>query len=514
MRIQAAPLHLYALNQRHKVVRLEVEPGSQATASIRKQVPTKAEVSEHQDELGKARDQRLQRGLSGPGLGRVVPKDASLRPSSYTMGSYGDDVSLGFIQGMARVGQVEDFKIEVLTRAPKTIAKKLKGSNISIIPTKVPSSTWTEDYSERTVTGATLVPVKINSDLVDEAVFPQRVRRFYGADQVPPKRFQNKLPRQMRWRFPRAHFSVHGAVSSSNLQRMPISRAVSLNQMVRETASHIEGGNMLCGTLPNGQGYALIGQDSVAVTRAKLSQDLGKRVGQGEALDWIAKDLGLERENVHAIEQPGEFHVDMRILCAAPGQVIVNDAREAYRIQSGWMREAYQKAKPRPLPADASPAKRKRHRELTRTWRQRGVRLKKQLQAMRGEAQKRARFEARTLADLMKTGLSIHRMPAVFVDPRDPRRDIANFVNGRGGTNLKGERFYIGLGSRTPMEELAADYLMRKIPTGFSKIYFLDSRLTQPTLDMSGGIKCRTKPFGAVVESRPVPRRFFRIQQS
>lgn len=498
--LRGQSVHLYALDQRDDLVAIDVDALQPHRSCQQPPMLTRSQARETVDrEQGRLRNQRLS-GKAGPRLGRVVPKDASVMPESYTMATGGDALSLGFIRGMARVGQLEDFRIEVLASAPKTIARQLREPNLRVLPTKIPSSTWTEDYGEHTVGGGTVVPARIQASLVDEAVFPDRVRRFYGRAQVPPKASRAKLAEQMRWRFPRAHFSVHGAVSQGNRQRLLISRACRLGEPVREANSHIEGGNMLTGTLPDGQGYALVGKDSVAVTRLLMEQELGRRVGQREALQTIAKDLGIAPEHCHAIEQPGEFHLDMRILCAAPGQVVVNDARAAYQVQSQWMRESYQAARTRMTP---------------KKWRQRGKRLEKQLAKMRGVAQRRSRLEEKAVKDLRRAGLQVERMPAVFVDPRNPSRDIANFVNGRGGTNAQGERFFIGLGSSSKMERLAADYLMKKIPTGFSKIYFLDSRLTQQTLDMSGGIKCRTKPTGKVAPPRwlrhPWPSRVFSV---
>jgi len=66
-------------------------------------------------------------------------------------------------------------------------------------------------------------------------------------------------------------------------------------------------------------GLRLVGKDSVAVSREKLSWTWATCRQPGDA-GFHRQDLGIKKSDVFAIEQPGEFHLDMRIMCAAPAR--------------------------------------------------------------------------------------------------------------------------------------------------------------------------------------------------
>lgn len=440
-------------------------------------------INKLQKQLGEER----KKALSGPLVthDRLVPKDSSFNPESYLMYAPAyDSVSIEYADQMAEVGAVEGFRVQLMAPGGQTqiVRSKIQADDVEMIPTRVPASVWTEDYGEQTVSGGFVVPAKIErpsqvGDFIDE----DRERRFKDLD---------------------TDFSQHGRVSQGNFQRLLISAGESQAKPVREAFSHIEGGNVLSGSLTSGEGYALVGQDSVAVSRGVLSEDLGRDLTDAETLAYIASDLGLETRNVHSIEQPGEFHVDMRMMCAAPGQVILNDAREAYRLQEGWLREDHLKAEPK-LSDDAGFLRRMGYHVRHFVWRWQGSSLEGRLENMQEEAEERAAYEDLTAADLTRAGLRVDRMAAVFVDPRNPERDVANFVNGRSGVNEQGQRFFVGLGAEQRYEDYAAEKLLKDLPTGFHRVHFLDRDLTPSTLALSGGIKCRTKPSGTLVGAYP-----------
>ena len=441
--------------------------------------PSLGDVEKLQKQLGTARKQALSQPLVRHD--RMVPKDSSFNPESYLMyASAYDSVSIEYADQMAEVGRVEGFHVELMApqRTLGEVAQHVEAPNVEMVPTQVPAACWTEDYGEQTVSGQLVVPVKLpDPSEVEDYIDEDRKRRLQGVDR---------------------DFGKHGRVSQGNFQRLLISAGQNQSKPVREAFSHLEGGNVLGGSLQNGDGYALVGKDSLAVSREKLSLDLGRELSNTETLNFIASDLGLKPENVHAIEQPGEFHVDMRIMCAAPGEVILNDAREAYQLQEGWLREDHQAAEPK-LAEDAGFLGKLKYKTKHFMWRWRGSRLESRLENLSEEAERRAVYEDITAADLAKTGLRVDRMAAVFVNPRRPGRDIANFVNGRSGVNEQGERFFVGLGAEERFEEYAANKLLGELPTGFHRVHFLDRDLTPKTLALSGGIKCRTKPAGELV---------------
>ena len=96
-----------------------------------------------------------------------------------------------------------------------------------------------------------------------------------------------------------------------------------------------------------GERFALVGRDSIAVSRALVERHLGRPVGDSELWAAIAKDLGVEPARLHPVEQPWVFHLDMALTLLRPGTVVMNDAFEAFKLQAGWMREDYEAWRPR-----------------------------------------------------------------------------------------------------------------------------------------------------------------------
>ena len=441
----------------------------------------------------KSLDDQRKAALTGdqkePDIGRAIPKDDSFHPTDYLM--FADPqvpLDLNYAQRMAQVGQVEGFHVDLLTPTAQvaTVQQACPMPNVTVSPTEAKADTWSEDYGERTFGGGVVIPAHIADDdksIVSRAILDDRISRFYGADQVPSTTDPKELKAQIKAKFPLADFNQLGAVSRGDYQELLIGASQTDKWPIKEGFGSFEGGNVMTGTLKDGEGYALVGRDTLAVSKARIAEDLGHPVDDATALKLLAGDLGVDAKNIHAIEQPGEFHLDMRIMAAAPGEVVLNDSRKAYEVESAWARADYQAARPTdPSKLDA--------------WKADGAKLDDELKAMKAEDDKRAQWEDLSARDLNAAGLQVDRMAAVFTDLQKPDRDTANFVNGRGGTDANGGRFLIGLGATDREEAYAADQLLNKIPTGLDRIHFLDHKLTQDTLDQFGGIKCRTKPFG------------------
>lgn len=470
-----------------------------------------AELDKKLDSIEKARSNELHHLSQARPGSRAIPKDCSLHPSAFDM-SYdpGDATSLDYVKQMADIGTHEGFHIVVRTEGgtndANTVTHKLPKSlvsNVSIVPLPGRGDTWIEDHGEVTVDNTITVPACVgDATFNDDAIYRDRVTRFYPEAHIDAKLSGDELADEIDESYPRAGFPTLGAVDQRHNQQAMVALGLSARLPVRENFSYIEGGNVLPGTLPNGEGFALVGRDSIAVTRALLERDLKRSVTDREVYEAIGKDLGMKPDNIHPVEQPGTFHIDMAVGLLGPGQVILNDSREAARVQAQWLRDDYVASKPAEPPPGASLFKRWLYKSNLHRWEKRErEHTERLIEALDREAESRAFFEDMTARDLKKTGLTVYRVAAVFMDPDDPSKDIANFANIRQGTNSDGQRFIIALGGPERAEQYVAKKLLGEIPCDVRRVWFLDRTLTPLTLDLEGGIKCRTKGEGAVVSA-------------
>lgn len=380
----------------------------------------------------------------------AVAKDASIDPSAFHMvyDSW-DSASLGYINQMAAVGQVEDFHVVASCSSDGDCAqleKKVK-ANLTTVENPGRQDVWAEDHGEFTEDGVLVIPAMLPRDYdIGGAIEAGRERRFRGDTEM-------------------ADFSQHGAVNERWTQQEALAAAMATGASGYKMAvSYVEGGNMMGGKRADGTPYALVGKDSVAVTK-----DILRKAGHSrrDGLSQIARDYGYEKNQVFAIEQPGEFHLDMAMALAGPGQVLLNDSKAVADLQKGWVTEHYH------------------HRFFQ--WGK-----KKALAAIEARAEKLAAYEDMVEKDLRKAGLEVYRIPGCF--PASKVNSEMNFFNLRQGHNSAGETFAIALGGDERAEQAFAHTLLSEIPAGYQRIHFLDRELTPVTLDMSGGIKCRTKP--------------------
>lgn len=470
------PQHNAAAESWHKIVKVR-----------------KADLEDKMERLeaSRLRDlNHLDQAAAGP---RVVPKDCTLQPSAFNM-SYdaGDSTGLAFMNQMAHIGQYEGFRLVV--RATRGNVAEVKSDidrdampNVTFVPVPGHSDCWLEDHGEVTVDETVSVPAVIgDGKLIERAIDDDRLRRFDDED--------------------KADFAKHGRVDECGNQESLVAMGMASGMASRLNFSYIEGGNVLPGTLPNGDGFALVGKDSVAVTRALLERDLKRRVRKDEVIGAMAKDLGMKPDNVHPVEQPGTFHLDMAMGLLGPGQVLLNDSREAVRIQADWLREDMAGDKPQASRIDASWLTRGMRWMRMGLWKWRAHKCEKQIVKLQASAENRAWYEDRTLKDLKRAGFEVYRIAAVFPDPKGGDIDVANFTNIRQGTSPNGERFVIALGGDARAERYVAHKLLSEIPCDVKRVWFLDRALTPKTLDLWGGIKCRTKGEGTVAR-QPIPRR-------
>ncbi len=404
---------------------------------------------------------------------RVVPKDATLNPTDVTMflRSTGD-VSTRYAQQMSRIGEIEGFHVVagISDGSARSFKSALDGyNNVSLM--EIPhGEVWVEDYSEPTLTGGQVTPAIFSDSrgrLVSEAIADGREKRFRGTGLD-------------------GAFAYHGAVNQGKYQDAALARGIANQGPLRQALSYMEGGNIYTGTRANGEGYVLVGRDSMAVTQALLEEQTGRKWTESEVSKVIAADMGLKPDGVVPVEQPGAFHLDMRMTAIAPGEIVLNDSKAAAEQQIQWMKQAVEKQVASGSISDYDAKSKLRQ-------------IDDMARGMRQQAEKMAPYEELSAQDLRKAGFTVHRMAGSFVDPQKPTRDTANYFNARHGTNENGERFSVLMGGQTHEEAYVAQQLFELGGADLSRIHFLDPKVTQSTLDLMGGLKCRTKPEGDLV---------------
>lgn len=418
------------------------------------------------------REQRLQDRTS-TGL-RATPKDNSLNPTTVTMFTDSLSETSGvYAQQLAQIGQVEGFQVvlaghtgQIENIEAELDKKRVKNISFMSLPE---GEVWVEDYGEPLLQKGWVTPAIFEGDWIREAIDDGRKKRF--PEEVP------------------SDFGQLGQVHACQLQPTALGQAAALGGKAIQGLAYLEGGNTLTGTRKDGEAYALVGQDSLAVTKKLLKTRSDQRVKEA-----VASDLGLPVASVFAVEQPGEFHLDMRMMPVAPGEIAINDARAAAEQQIQWLEAQLQKDLQDPA-HDAQ--------ELRTQFSERS-------QNLREEANKRAKYEELTTRDLQAAGMKVHHLPGVFVDPDAPATDTSNFFNARHGVNEAGERFSIFMGGKPEEEAFLAEKLLHA-DLGLTRLHFLDPTQTASTLSLQGGLKCRTKPDGELVPlaelNRPVQNR-------
>jgi len=294
--------------------------------------------------------------------------------------------------------------------------------------------------------------------------------------------------------FKDAAYAQVGAVAERKSHKVMAGVALAKGTTIRASLTHLEGGNVLVGTQADGEGYALVGRDSLAQSRYILAKDRGKPVSDAALMAAVAHDLGIKPQHVVAVEQPGDFHLDMHMMPVAPGEVMVNDPVAAQQLSEQWERADHLRKKPAAPRAGASAATVETYNSDLAFWKELGQDAERNFKEAAARAQKQATAEERSIRDLEKAGIKVHRVPAVFGPRHAPQ---ANFINAEQGTNPKGERFYIALGGDPRAERVFVEALAA-IKPGIARIHFLDRDITMSTLVAGGGISCRTKAEGAL----------------
>lgn len=451
-----------------------------------------------------ARLARLQEPPTATTNPRVCPEDGSLRVRNMHMAMIGMDVAGDrFVVQMAQIGKLEGFNVVV--RVPDGVGDdarkhfaRLKLDNVVVVEAAGRGDFWSEDQGEFDVAGNVRVPAPdTDIDAMQLAILRERVARLYPRAAAITSKSIDRVREKIRTDFKDAGFSTPGHVAAEHSYEVVAGLALAKGSELRACRSHVEGGNLLVGTLADGSGYALVGRDSVAATRTVLQRDLKRAISDDDVRAAVADDLGLAADQIHFVEQPGEFHIDMWMSPIKPGEIVLDDAREAAQLYAAWQREDYLKKKPTPPPPDASAAKQEAYQSDLKFWQELGTDREESIKQMRELADKRAAHEQRVAADLERAGLKVHRMAGVF---QAGWFMTMNFLNAEQGTNARGERYYIALGGDPRAERYVADRL-RQLDCGISRVHFLDREFTRGTLSAQGGISCRVKCEGDLASS-------------
>ena len=473
---------------------------------------TDARVADSLRGADAAREASLADVASAPRAARLVPEDLTRRARAYHVGveHFTDAALAEFVAG---VGALEGFRV-IARLAPGAEWTALMAPVPNLTPIELPGVQyiWTEDITEIGIDGSFRMTARMGDRglLLRRALFVDRVRRYYpevspaeldALEHLPvgPASRPGVLPDSVMRRFPSIMYMNQGLVEADGAQAVAAAIALARGAPLHEAMLYLEGGNVLLGTLPSGEPYALVGRDSAAIARAVLAYHHARPVSEEDAVTAMAKDLGVDRAHVFVVEQPGVFHLDMAMTLLRPGMVVLNDAREALRLQTRWLRDDHEAWRPQRLAA----ASQDDYREALRLWQDAGHDVQETIERLQKYAERFAGYEARTLADLEAAGLSVVRVPGRFLHPTRPwDRDIMNFVNGESGVNPRGRTYFITQGGDPRAERLMAERLLSPA-IGLDRLYVAPRLVSRDTLWEKGGIGCRVKAEGEVVAARP-----------
>lgn len=390
-------------------------------------------------------------------IGMIAPKDHNLQIDSMDMQYQSWGANRQYFQQMSEVGRVEQFQVRgLLSQESLPYAEKYMQesgyTNYQFHPSDV-TGKWLEDYSEPLLDGGRVVPAEFKSEgkTLGQVLKEARQARFeeHGLS---------------------GDFTNQGSVQSSGYQKVGGAQGRIHGEQVYQASSYVEGGNMLSGLRPDGTPYVLVGQDSLDLTKELLAQKLGRTPEEHEVKQAVAQDYGVQADQIFGVEQPGEFHIDMRMSPLGPGVIALQDSRLAAKMQAAWIREEL---------GDT----------MTPEWNQ-------EVDDMVKAAEVSARYEELTRRDLEKAGFQVVPMAGAFRNMNNTKVDGANFFNARHGTNPQGEKYTIMMGGTAKQEAYVADFLLGQGHLPVERLYFLDPEQNQETLPENGGLKCRTKPHG------------------
>lgn len=451
----------------------------------------------------------------------VAAEDFSSKAKRVYMSGYGQEIDRALVADMILLGKELGFTI-LLQISPTTsiqeVAEDLQNrtglslskvrSLVDVVRASQYASVWGEDNKMLTNADDTNVRVKILVPPdIEDICFNEAIA--YTADEGYHPFFQG---------------SFHGAVDARNEAQLAVDLAQSVSREAIILDTYLEGGNVTPGTSSDSKPYALVGRDSLVVSAFQLSRNGAFQDNQVES-KWlemlstgivtdadvdvaaqkmlrvvqmtsqvppqavtpeikerarrflaeleltkqlIADNIGLPVERTVFVTQP-DFHIDMYMRPAHPGEVMVNHPAMCMALIDEALKDP-----------------------TATEWQ------KAELQQMKQSAQIELQYLGpmydQLMTELGNAGLIVIPTPGVFYG----KDRLANFMNAQPGTTDQGETYWITIGSSiTPLQNAFEQFMNDNI--GVDRIAFIGNaggsatELTagEQSLLLSGSNDCR-----------------------
>jgi len=308
--------------------------------------------------------------------------------------------------------------------------------NITI--SQKPVSKWAEDSVEYLENGKVAVLQQFNDELLQEAMTEGRRHRWQG--KLTQENLEEALEEDHLW----IPLGIRVNASETVIERERA--AQNQGQEVAHIRAYIEGGNMITAEDATGKPVIMIGKDAIATTAYIYQLD------DNDVRRIICKDFGLATiEQVICVEQPGQFHLDMGMLCIGNGIVILNDSSEE-------LQDAVEMVEMVPC--------------LT-------------TEKMAAKLQLQFELEEEAAKDLEEAGIKVIRRKL-------GKYMMYNFFNGEFVEGKDGGNYYITNGGPEEKEE-EFEALMVQEWKAVKKVFFSPIVAAQQSLKERGGVGCRIK---------------------
>ncbi len=301
-----------------------------------------------------------------------------------------------------------------------------------------PISKWAEDSVEYLENGRAAVLHTFTHSLLEWAMNAGRQDRWQG--KVSQETLEEALRDDSLW------IPLGVTVNADKIALEQQQTGPQVVQEVGHIRAYIEGGNMITGEDAIGEPVILIGKDAIDTTAYlyQLSTDEVKRI--------ICEDFGLEGiDRILAVEQPGQFHLDMGLLFLGNGVVVVNDSSEA-------LKDAIECAELVPCMTT---------------------------ETMASQCKLQYELEMAAAQDMEKAGLEVRRAKLA-------EKTHYNFFNGEFVVGNDGLNYYITNGGPAD-QEARFEALMVKDWQAVKKVIFSPRSAAQKSLQDRGGVGCRIK---------------------